>query len=123
MVVHAAYLADATCVRTLLHHSHRVELTFAMVSPDVALSDILVGAYWTVAHTACFGTLLVHEGWVLVALALRCPARAVCFLVNASLLARVACHWAIAHHEFGVVVASTLSCPSRTLELEVLALG
>merc|ERR1711939_286283 len=50
-MIHATCCAHATRLWALLHHRHRVELTFVVVRPDVTLCLVFVCTNRALTHT------------------------------------------------------------------------
>jgi len=108
--------------RAFLHDSKRVIQTLARFGPNLTLGYVFVCASRLFADTTAMWALLVHEAGVLVALAVRGPARAVVLDILAGGLASLASDRAIANHKFGVLIALTSAPPSNTLIFGILAL-
>ena len=123
IVVHAHRRAESARVGALLHHCERVGEAFSGLGPDFALRRVVVRTADAVAHAAGVRALFVHEPRVLVALAIRRPARAVALDILARRLARLARDGAVADHELRVLIALTSSTPAWALLFQVLALG
>lgn len=124
ILIKAADLACAARIGAFLNDSHWVREALSMVSPDVALCDILIGTGgFEVANTAAVGALLIHEARILVAFTLMRPPRTVRLHVKACFLARTACHRAVANHKLWVFVAAIICSPACTLEFKIFAVG
>jgi len=122
VMVHTHSRANSARVRAFLHNRKWVVHALASISPNLALSAVIVSALDPFTNSAAQRAVLEHEARVLVAFAISRPARAVVLHVTTGGLACLTRYWAIADHVLGIFVAFARSTPTRTVSEQILTL-